>query len=101
MHDMQENVCQIKLQLPAFTVPFGANVKPEIFFDLASDYTEKKRNYEAEQHLQSSLSACLVQLQDMHDMQENVCQIKLQLPAFTVPFGANVKPEIFFDLASD
>ena len=31
------------------------------------------------QHLQSSLSVCLVRLQDMHNMQENVRQSKLQL----------------------
>ena len=31
------------------------------------------------QHLQSFLSVCLVQLQDLHDMQENVFQSNLQL----------------------
>ena len=31
------------------------------------------------QHLQSFLSVCLVHLQDMHDMQENVRQSNLQL----------------------
>ena len=64
---------------PGFYGTFLRYVNSQIFLELTSKISLKMKR---EQYLQTSLSVCLVQLLDAHDMQENVRQINLQLLFF-------------------